>query len=195
MGILGYRQDDQTKQSFFDPLKNLGVVLGNTIGMLDYFDSQTASDPLILAEAHNIDRAYGTGGGATNVSTDFFNKFEELCVGMQMPEGDCRFELWGGLISAVNPQDSAFWSRHSTWIWTFEPEWTSPGDDDTWKNKSLTAYETLRALKGANDDCYPNYVCPEFAVQKCYGTNIDRLRTLKQEYDPNNFFQRNFNIQ
>lgn len=129
-----------------------------------------------------------------NLQLSFFDKFQELCLGLEMNYGECRFEMWGGNISRVYREDTAFWSRNSEYLWTFQPTWLDSAEDSVWPDKAMNAYETLRQFPEATSDCYPNYVSPDFA-ERCYGENIAKLRELKQQYDPTNFFHRNYNIQ
>ena len=72
--------------------------------------------------------------------------------------------------------------------------WESPSDTE--KNISWTreCYEIMRPFLAGGS--YGNYVTDESEAiaREAYGPNYDRLVSLKNKYDPTNFFRMNHNI-
>ena len=182
------------KDAFFESLQTVAPFYVWTVGMTDYYQAQSAQDGSFASVPKDVLRAYGVGGGASNPTEAFFDKFQEVSLGLELVDGMCRFELWGGNITHVAPWATAVRVRESQYLWTFEPNWFNPADDETWVKKAHDAYATLMKFSEATEDCYINYVSPDFA-EVCYGDNYAKLKDLKSKYDPSNFFHRNYNIE
>jgi hypothetical protein len=88
----------------------------------------------------------------------------------------------------------AFPHRNPGYSLLIAAQWLDPADTDrhiTW------ARETFRALRPhLTDRCYVNNLSADDrgSVAQVYGSNYDRLVTIKRRYDPENVFRLNRNI-
>lgn len=103
-------------------------------------------------------------------------------------------EHWNGAATRVAPTDTAFPHRQHSWDFMAWSMWTNPADTE--KNMQWTR-ECWGAMKPhLVEGSYGNYVTDEgeTIARAAYGVNYDRLVTLKNKYDPTNFFRLNHNI-
>lgn len=108
-----------------------------------------------------------------------------------------EINLWGGAISAVEANATAFWGRDIQWDWYLSSTFHDPTTNVTALQNILSdAYTALSNVKGASSGVYINWLGngEADAVERAYGGNLPRLRELKAIWDPQNFFNNNFNI-
>jgi FAD/FMN-containing dehydrogenase len=72
--------------------------------------------------------------------------------------------------------------------------WADPADSDANVSWTRELYDALKPF--TRPGIYVNYlgVEGEDRVKEAYGSQYDRLVTVKNKYDPNNFFHMNQNI-
>lgn len=105
-------------------------------------------------------------------------------------ENMVAFELAGGAINRVAPTDTAFVHRRHTLLLSIVASWTGPpGGQDRpetgWADalyKELTPYYSGEVYQN-----YPDLELPDPA-RAYYGENLDRLRRIKRQFDPENVF-------
>jgi FAD/FMN-containing dehydrogenase len=99
-----------------------------------------------------------------------------------------------GAASRVPAGQTAFALRRTHYSINIMPAWTDPAMAEKCIDWARTFASAMEAF-GASD-AYVNYLGDEgsSAVKASYGTNYDRLASLKEKYDPDNFFQFNQNI-
>jgi FAD/FMN-containing dehydrogenase len=74
------------------------------------------------------------------------------------------------------------------------PQWTDPRDTERGITWARETFASLRPFLAATR--YVNYLeddAPD-AAAVAYGPNLPRLRAIKKQYDPENFFRHNVNI-
>jgi FAD/FMN-containing dehydrogenase len=104
------------------------------------------------------------------------------------PTHGCRidFQQVGGAVGDVAKSGTAFWNRDAEWNIPLNAIWSDPSDDDacrTW------ARDTLHLLAGDTIGVYSVEVRPGFReteaeLQRAFGDNLPRLRSLRQRCDP-----------
>lgn len=102
-------------------------------------------------------------------------------------------EHLGGAVSRVSPQDTAFGHRDAQHSLLVLRMWQDPADSERNIEWARRCYRTAEPfLKGV----YVNYLGDEgeARVRAAYGVNYERLRAIKNKYDPTNFFRLNQNI-
>jgi FAD/FMN-containing dehydrogenase len=102
-------------------------------------------------------------------------------------------EHLGGAVSRVGPQDTAFGHRDAQHSLLVLRMWEDPADSEKNIEWARRCYRTAEPfLKGV----YVNYLGDEgeARVRAAYGVNYERLRAIKNKYDPTNFFRLNQNI-
>jgi FAD/FMN-containing dehydrogenase len=114
----------------------------------------------------------------------------------QMPTEQTQvvLEHMHGAASRVPVGQTAFGLRRVHYSINIMPAWTAPSMAEkciTWAQEFASALNAFGA-----SDAYVNYLGEEgqSAVKASYGANYERLATLKQKYDPDNFFRFNQNI-
>ena len=103
----------------------------------------------------------------------------------------------GGAINRVAPDATAYSERAAQWMSSFDGNWEDPNDNAAniaWVRAAFD--EVARYGKGST---YTNFTgqadeTTDALARNAYGANTDRLRAIKKQYDPDNFFRINPNI-
>ncbi|EPS97926.1 hypothetical protein FOMPIDRAFT_142343 [Fomitopsis schrenkii] len=110
-----------------------------------------------------------------------------------------ELEFWGGnssKIVQVPSNATAYYNRNE--MWTIQFYTSSPDYEPPFPKEGFAFLDGLVASITANEPdsykygAYPNYVDPRLPPSEWhelyYGSNYDRLRQIKTQYDPNNVF-------
>lgn len=133
-------------------------------------------------------------GSFTPVDGDnqFIDTFQSL---FENPSGPFLgiVELWGGAISDVPSNATAFYPRDSPFKWWLGDFWYDGREADARIAKVEGDYESIIYLPGVSSDAYVNFLSatPE-NMQLAFGDNLSRLQKLKKKYDPHNFFSKGY---
>ncbi|TCC66166.1 FAD-binding oxidoreductase [Kribbella pittospori] len=103
------------------------------------------------------------------------------------------FQL-GGAISGVSPDSTAFGARSSGHTFNFVGVTLGP---DGFEEQRQWVRDSWKALEPHQSGVYVNFLSDEGTdrIRSAYGaTTYDRLKDLKQKYDPGNLFHLNQNI-
>ncbi len=103
-------------------------------------------------------------------------------------------EQFGGAVGQVGREETAFEHRDARYNLAIISRWTDPGESDT---HIRWARETWEAMRPFASGVYVNYLGEEgeSRVKAAYGAaKYERLVSLKNTYDPSNFFRLNQNI-
>ncbi|WP_077304600.1 FAD-binding oxidoreductase [Terribacillus halophilus] len=97
------------------------------------------------------------------------------------------FLNWGGAVSRVAPEATAFFWRDPKYYFEWSATWKNPSD----AQRNIAVVErTRQMLAPFSKGSYVNV--PDFNIRNFgsayYGANFDRLRQVKTKYDPNNVF-------
>lgn len=104
-------------------------------------------------------------------------------------------EPMGGAIAEVDPSDTGFPHRNASYSLHALTGWTDPEDDGEMIEWTDALYDAMRPyssggvyvnLLGRNEDD---------RISEAYGSNYQRLREIKAEWDPQNLFSTNQNIE
>ncbi|MFB6130978.1 MAG: FAD-binding oxidoreductase, partial [Salinigranum sp.] len=103
-------------------------------------------------------------------------------------------EPMGGAIADVDPAATAFPHRNVAYSFGVWPAWTDPERDD---ELIAWAREFHEAMAPYAEGVYANYLDSDESdrVSTAYGPNYDRLVEVKDEWDPQNLFRVNQNIE
>lgn len=104
--------------------------------------------------------------------------------------GAAAFDAFGGAVSDVDPEATAFRWRHGLADIQYSATWPSADATHTAPYDRYVHHlrETLRPWLG--DAAYANYADPSLQHYPAayWGPNLARLRRIKRMYDPNNLF-------
>ncbi|QXE02424.1 FAD-binding oxidoreductase [Terribacillus sp. DMT04] len=97
------------------------------------------------------------------------------------------FLNWGGAVSSVPPEATAFFWRDPAFYFEWSATWKKSSD----AQRNIAVVErTRQMLAPFSKGSYVNV--PDFNISNFgsayYGANFDRLRQVKTKYDPNNVF-------
>jgi hypothetical protein len=103
-------------------------------------------------------------------------------------------EHLGGAVSHVAPQDTAFAHRDAQHSLLVARMWQNPAESEKNIDWARRCYRTAEPF--LKPGVYVNYLGDEgeARVKAAYGVNYERLRAVKNKYDPTNFFRLNQNI-
>jgi FAD/FMN-containing dehydrogenase len=172
------------------PLRDLGPV-ADQVGPMPYLALQTMLDPAFpsgLPVYWRSDFLRALSDDAIDTAVDHFDR-------VTSPLSAVLFEQFGGAVSRVGPEASAFPHRDAMYNLVIVGRWPDPALADP----------TMGWVRGLSDamrpharGVYVNYLGAgegEDRVRAAYGPDTyDRLAKLKAKYDPNNFFRLNQNI-
>ncbi len=106
--------------------------------------------------------------------------------------------IWhfGGAISEVADEATAFGRRSAPYLVNIEASWDNPADDAANIAWTRAGIERLEAFSRGGQ--YLNFPGlgeeQEAQLRDAYGSNFDRLARIKATYDPGNLFRSNLNI-
>lgn len=148
-----------------------------------------------------IDLAYPRGRRYYFKSCDVAELSDEIIDitvdrSLQIESPLTNYPIWhkGGAVSRVDDDATAFGGRSPGFTYSIGCMLDS---EDGWDREVDWVREFWTALTPWHQGVYVNYLVDEGAerVRSAYGpTRFERLQTLKQRYDPENFFRRNQNI-
>lgn len=113
------------------------------------------------------------------------------------PSPRTTLDLWfiGGALNRVGPEDTAFVRRDARYLLALESNWTDPRDSD--KNVAWTrrVFDDMQRFARGSYLNFPGFMEDgETLLQGAYEGNIERLRAIKERYDPENLFRGALNI-
>lgn len=128
------------------------------------------------------------------LSDDAIDTFAHHAESLAGPYTMAYFEPLGGAIGRVAPDATAFPHRDAAYGLHILPGWSDAADDDALMGWARAFHDAM--APHANGGVYVNLLGRDERdrVPAAYGTNYDRLSTLKAKYDPENLFRVNHNI-
>jgi FAD/FMN-containing dehydrogenase len=173
------------------PLRELGPPVLDAVGPAPYVQTQTAFDANLpagqryLSKAHDLDTL---SDGALDTMVEHVNR-------MVGPLTAAYFDPLGGAISRIGADATAYAGRASRYGFHIIAGWTDPDEDMAvidWASEFAAAM-----AHHANGGVYVNLIADDEVgrVPAAYGRNLPRLQRLKREWDPENLFTSNHNIE
>jgi FAD/FMN-containing dehydrogenase len=154
---------------------------------LSYLELQTIDDDV---EGHSV-RRYWKGHYLPGLPDA---AIAALLAGRDAASPNASLQAYGGAIGEVAESDSAFEHRATAFEYVAATGWTDPAEDDD--RRAVTRADAARIAPFAKG-AYVNALSDEgqSGVRQAYGeTKLDRLRELKNLFDPSNVFHLNHNI-
>ena len=173
------------------PVKEFGSPVMDVIGPTSYSETNMLMDA-------------GFPKGALNYwKSSFLNELSDAAIETLVdqfstcpsPMSGLLLEHFHGAATRVGETDTAFPHRRPGYNLLVVSEWQDPADSErniAWARETYAAMEPSMA-RGR----YVNYLGEEEgedSVASAYGPNHERLRSLKNTYDPTNLFHMNQNI-
>ena len=173
------------------PLRSFGAPVADAVAPMSYTQLQGMFEPFFPPGR----QVYTKSNFIRNLSDEAVDAVLQYVDKSPSPYSFAPFlEHWHGAATRVPVAETAFPHRQYSWnalVWSM---WENPSDTEKNMRWTRACYEALRPFfAGA---AYGNYVTDEgeAIAREAYGPNYDRLVSLKNKYDPTNFFRMNHNI-
>ena len=189
-----YVGDVDEGMNVLQPLRELGTPLADISGPTPFAGVNSAFDPFFPMgtyqsywKAQNLDTLPDAALAVIASKADSRPSPVTLAVVFQM----------GGAINRVSSTDTAYSERTAQWMSSFDGNWENPEDNDANIAWVRDAFEQVAQYgKGST---YTNFTgqadeTADALTRNAYGPNTARLRAIKKQYDPDNFFRINPNI-
>lgn len=187
---LVHHGDEQAAGDDVEPFRQLGTVLGEHVGRVPYAAFQQAFDPLLEPGARN----YWKSHDFAEMSDGFLEVALAAAGKAPSPECEVFVAQLGGAMGRVDVEETAYPGREANFVMNVHARWREASDDDAcirWA-RDLWSASDPHAL----DTAYVNFMTEdeEQQLESAYGRNFERLLTIKERYDPDNFFRVNLNL-
>ena len=163
--------------------------LGSALAPRPYREAQSFLDDVYAFGARNYWRAHNH----TTLSPRLIDLLVEQAAHLPTAESEILICQLGGAIADIADGATAFPHRQVPFISTPGVRWHDRADDSHmigWL-KDLSAQISTHADPGA----YVNFIAERTGrTEDAFGPNTERLRAVKQRYDPDNLFRINQNI-
>jgi FAD/FMN-containing dehydrogenase len=186
--------DADEGEGLLQPLRELGEMVTDFSGQMDYCDLQQLFDTVIPFGQHRCYWKSQYLGGLTDEAIDLI-----LERNASPPSPTTLSSIWnfGGATAAVGAAATAFGDRSMPWMVSIDSIWNAPEDDEA--NIGWTRDFWGRLAPHSHDGrIYLNFAGlgegNEDLVRRSYGANLDRLAAIKRKHDPDNAFRFNQNI-
>ncbi|HEX4426870.1 MAG TPA: FAD-binding oxidoreductase [Terriglobales bacterium] len=128
------------------------------------------------------------------LSDDAISAIVEHANRLSSPLSFVVLEYYGGAAGRVSRDATAFPHRDLPWDILFLAQWTDPTQTDMHREWARSGEEMLRPFSQNAHLLSALDVEAEDVVKSAFGPNLPRLESVKQKYDPANFFRVNQNI-
>ena len=190
-----YNGDAAEGEALLQPLRELGPLVTDFSGRMNYVDLQQLFDTLMPAGEY---RCYWKARYLTELPDDMIDLAIKNAA--SAPSDNSISSLWnfGGATASVGTDETAFGDRSMGWMYSLDGVWANSADDKANIAWSRDGWSSASPF-GDRDRVYLNFPGRgeegENMVRASYGTNYPRLVEIKTKYDPENRFRFNQNIQ
>lgn len=173
------------------PLRGFGSPVLNDFKPRSYVDVQRMVEPAFPPGRLN----YWKANFVDDLSDELIDIMIDSVSRLPSPYSMIALEHMGGAVGRVPDTATAFEHRRAAFSLLILSGWTNPADTDINVAWARDAWERTRPL--SSSAVYVNYLGTEGEqrVRDAYGVNHARLREVKRQYDPGNFFRVNQNIE
>jgi FAD/FMN-containing dehydrogenase len=186
-----YSGDVKEGERVAKPLRSFGTPIADVIGPMPFVAWQTILDPLLTPGMRN----YWKSHDFREMSDGLIDALIAHARRIPDPQTEIAFAHLGEGVTKVPKEATAYTHRDAVFVMNVHGRWDNPANDTKcigWARELFQA-----AAPFATGGVYVNFMTQEEQdrVRSAYGSNYDRLVTLKRKYDPNNLFRLNQNIQ
>jgi FAD/FMN-containing dehydrogenase len=181
-------------ESILAPLRKFGEPVADTFARGSYVDFQALLEPGFPPGLQN----YWKSNFLREVTDGLIEILVERFRSVPSPTTAIAIEQLGGAVSRVPEEDTAFNHRRHPFNVLIVSSWSDRAENEKHIRWTRQLWQALQPHSAG--DVYVNYLGQEAdegadRVRAAYGERkYQRLRALKQEYDPQNLFRMNQNI-
>jgi hypothetical protein len=190
--ILGDNGPVAAGEKVLAPLRQFGTPIADLVGPVPYGARQ------IMLDAPNAEHGlhrYWRAAFTETISDGLIDTIVEGASRFSSPLSAMLFFYMHGAAARVPTDDTAFSARRAQWDFDAIGQWVEGSESPVHIGWLKDIWSKLEPhLKGS---VYINHVAADDGVEKIrasYGTNHQRLRTIKAKYDLGNLFRVNANI-
>ncbi len=172
------------------PFRSYGTPIADVIAPNPYTGWQQALDPMLTAGMRN----YWKTHDFRDLSDGLIDTLVDKARTLPDPQTDIALAQLGGAVSRVAHEATAYTHRDARYVMNVHGRWADPAKDAECVAWARDVFQA--AAPYSTGGAYVNFMTQEEGdrVRAAYGTNYDRLVTLKNLYDPENLFRVNQNI-
>ena len=189
-----YCGDPANAEAVLKPLREFGSPIADTLALIPRIEMQTMFDGGFPYGNRN----YWKSSFIDELTDDAIDLIVEHANRIRSPLSALMIEYYyGGPSSQIGETDTAFAHRDAQFDLGIIGQWQDAAEDGEHIDWVRNAYSALEPY--SNGRIYANLMggdqmTDETQLRATFGVNYDRLVTLKQKYDPTNFFRMNQNI-
>ena len=190
-----YNGDAAEGEALLQPLREIGGMVTDFSGRMDYCDVQQLFDTLMPAGDF---RCYWKARYLTDLTDDMINL--AMKNALAAPSDSSISSLWnfGGATADVTTEATAFGDRSMGWMYSLDGVWSDAKDDAANMAWSREGWESAEPY-GQHGRAYLNFPGHgedgDALTRATFGANYQRLVEIKTKFDPQNRFRFNQNIQ
>ena len=183
----------QAGEAFVKPLKAFGPPVIDMMGPMPYIVSNMMLDDSFKRGARN----YWKSHFLPELTDGAIDVLAGLLETLPTSLSQIVIENFHGAATRVPVTDTAYALRECGYNVVIAAQWMDAADDERCMTWCRNAFQTLQPFVGQRR--YVNYLGEDdmqesASLLAAYGPNLQRLRTIKRLYDPNNVFHHNLNI-
>jgi hypothetical protein len=188
--VLVWAGDTAEGQKAIAPLRTIGAPIADVVRPVPYLALQSMLDG---GAPHGM-HYYWKSHRLPNLSDEVIDALVARVESITSPFSQIGGWAVGGAVSRVDPEATAVGEREVGFEFNITAAWP-PSDPNGYRHTAWVreGWELMRPFSAG---VYANFISDEGAagLRAAYGDRLARLTTLKDRYDPTNYFRMNANI-
>jgi FAD/FMN-containing dehydrogenase len=185
-----YAGEMEDGEEVLQSVRDIGDPIADAVGPHPYAGWQQAFDG--LAPAGN--RHYWKSHNFVEMTDEMIETFVEYGETIPTEETEIAIPHLGGAINEKPVDETAYPHRNAEFIMNLHTQWTDPDLDEACIAWARDMHEAM--APHATGGVYANFVPEEIGDQQAaYRENYDRLVEVKNEWDSENLFRLNHNVE
>ena len=173
------------------PFRAIGKPLADVVGPAPFSGWQTAFDPLLTPGERN----YWKSHDFVEIPDGLIDVLLDAVRRLPAPQCEIFIGQLGGAINRIPAAATAYPHRDVNFVMNVHTRWSSPAEDRACVDWARALYDASAPF--ATGGVYVNFMPDDEGPRVragAYGSNYDRLATIKAKYDPSNLFRMNQNV-
>ena len=187
---LCHAGDTKEGEKVIAPIRSFGTVLGEHVEEMPFAGWQQAFDPLLTPGARN----YWKSHNFNEINDAMIDILLRTVKNLPSPHCEIFFASLGGVIKDYPSDSTAYPHRDADFVMNVHGRWEDASDDERCISWSRDFFKAM--APHATGGVYINFMTEEETarVSAAFGGSFERLKKIKQKYDPTNLFCMNQNI-
>ncbi|MFO7799953.1 FAD-binding oxidoreductase [Rhodohalobacter sp.] len=188
--ILAHFGSKEETEEELQPLLNFGDPILKAVQPMPYTQAQTMFDDG-MAKGN---RWYSKAHYLDSLPDQAINTLLTYLSDIPGPFSSAYLEPMGGAVNRVNKEATAFPHRNAAYGLHIFPGWSGTDLDQKTMKWAKDFFNDMKTF--ANGGVYVNLLGhdEQNRIESAFGSNYQKLKQIKQKYDPENLFNHNHNI-